>query len=88
MGQIRARVVLLCFGGSMVLAGCDPISPLQGSVSDPAAGATAAAPADVLQPPGLTADEVVIWNTLRPDVKARAAEFIAGGGTLTQFVQV
>ena len=39
-------------------------------------------------PAGLTRDEQVIWNSLSEAAKVQAAEFIANGGTLTQFVAI
>ncbi len=39
-------------------------------------------------PPGLTAEEQVIWRGLTPQAKRDAAAYIAAGGTLTQFVAI
>ena len=37
-------------------------------------------------PTGLNSEEQFIWSTLTPQAQAQAAEFIANGGTLTQFI--
>lgn len=76
--------ILACGG----LAACTADSPLVSVISaEPVSDAPAAASAPaVAQPADLTGDEVIIWNSLRPESKQAAAEFIANGGTLTQFV--
>ncbi len=67
-----------------LLAACD--ADLQ-SVNAPEAAAPATdAVAMTPMPFGLTPDERVIWNSLTEDARKAAAEFIANGGTLTQFV--
>lgn len=58
------------------------------AVAAPATDAAAEGAAEVAAPASLTADERTIWNSLTPSAKAQAAEFIANGGTLTQFVSL
>ncbi len=57
--------------------------PLVDTAAEPAA-----ASADVTQPAGLSADERVIWNSMTPEARRQAVEFIANGGTFAQFVAV
>lgn len=52
------------------------------------ATAPAATSADVTEPAGLSADERVIWNSMTPEARRQAVEFIANGGTFAQFVAV
>ena len=76
----RVGMITTIFALAAVSACSTPaLSPLQQST-------TPAAAAEITQPAGLSSDEVVIWNSLRPESKQAAAEFIADGGTLTQFV--
>jgi len=72
-------VMIAAFG----LAACDETSS-GGEVAASGAATASATP----QPAGLSGDEVTIWNSLSETAKAQAAEFIANGGTLTQFVDV
>jgi len=84
-------------GGFVVLAvaGCEPMPASEASsgsngavASAPATTATASTQAEVAMPAGLSGEERVIWNSLTPAAKKQAADYIAAGGTLTQFVAI
>ena len=76
------RLALIALSASF-LAACEaPMTEPEGAAED------AAAASAVPEPAGLSADERLIWSTLNDDAKRQAAEFIANGGTLTQFVAV
>ncbi len=79
MKAIIPLVVIAAFG----LVACDETTSGGGGAASDAASASATP-----QPAGLSAEEVTIWNSLSEEAKVQAAEFIANGGTLTQFVAV
>ena len=66
------------------LAACDETMSCGGDAASEPMADTSGTP----MPAGLTRDEQTIWNSLSDTAKAQAAEFIANGGTLTQFVAV
>ncbi|MBD3625987.1 MAG: hypothetical protein HUJ24_11595 [Rhodobacteraceae bacterium] len=83
---------------TLAVAGCEPLpAPEASSGSDGAFASGPAAPqatagvtaqGEVTMPAGLTGEERVIWNSLTPAAKKQAADYIAAGGTLTQFVAI
>ncbi|MEM9814653.1 MAG: hypothetical protein AAF913_18520 [Pseudomonadota bacterium] len=79
----RTLTILPALG---LIAACTAYDDPAATAADPPAQAQAGA--DIPEPPGLTSDERLIWRTLTPDAKAAASEFIANGGTLTQFVSI
>ncbi|MEM9268482.1 MAG: hypothetical protein AAGA78_06045 [Pseudomonadota bacterium] len=84
---MRLSVVLLAV---FALAACDEAMMEQQAASAEAETAAAAAapeaPAqDLSPPPGLSGEEMVIWNALSDSAKADAKTFIASGGTFAEF---
>ena len=81
---------------TMTLAACEPLPETAGDGGpDPAAAsasatatATATAQGGVAMPAGLSGEERVIWNSLTPAARRQAADYIAAGGTLKQFVAI
>ena len=73
---------LLVLSIALGLAACDDMAGSGNSDTEQAQ--TGGTP----MPAGLTRDEQVIWNSLSEAAKVQAAEFIANGGTLTQFVAI
>lgn len=77
----------------LTLAACEPIpgasadAPAAAGAETPAAQ-TAATAGAVAMPAGLSSDERLIWNSLTPSAQQAAADYIASGGTLTQFVAI
>ena len=67
-------------GGAEATSAAAPASASASASAPAASGATVAMPA------GLTSDERLIWNSLTPDAKRRAVEYMAAGGTFRQFV--
>lgn len=84
---MRILTALAPVAAITLLAACD--SPANNEVlaapDEPVAEAPEVAGATPM-PAGLNAEERFIWSTLTPAAQAQAAEFIANGGTLTQFI--
>ena len=73
------------------LAACEPMPAADAeapAAADASATQAAAVTGEVAMPAGLSSDERLIWNSLTPSAKQAAADYIASGGTLTQFVAI
>lgn len=77
------RTALLPAAALLALAACD--APAPGTSPDPAETAPPAT-SSAAMPAGLSAEEQFLWTTLTPTAQAQAADYIANGGTLTQFM--
>ena len=77
------RTALLPAAALLALAACD--APAPDASADPAETAPAATGSTAM-PSGLSAEEQFLWTTLTPQAQAQAADYIANGGTLTQFM--
>lgn len=78
-----------CTAAALLLAACTPApSPAPEPPAGPAASSSGQNAGGVAMPASLSAEERRIWVTLTEEAKRAAAEYIANGGTLTEFVAV
>ncbi len=84
------RLPLLISASAIALAACEPVTTTDGAAVTVTTPGTTAAPAgaDLSPPPGLTREEMTIWNSMTDGAKAEAKAFIAGGGTFRDFYSV
>ena len=85
------RLLLVPVALTGLLAACDAPAPQAADPNEVAApasepGTAAEAGEAVPMPAGLNSEERFIWSTLTPQAQRDAAEFIANGGTLLQFI--